>query len=298
MEHIHEHFERRYTGEVAVVQNERIAEYTWKIRLMAPDFTTRIVPGQFVMLRLPNSLSPLLGRPFAVYAASPNSGLVDVIYLVVGNMTERLTKVTAGSILTMTGPLGKGWEVLDDRNDNAPYASYFQEGVSMTDYLILIAGGIGQTALFMLAQQFLNRIPVRPRSQVSLLYGAKNKERICCQDDFANVGVSVHIATEDGSMGTKGFVTDLLPDIFEKSGVPAEKTKVACCGPKPMLRAAAKECEKLHLRCWVSLESPMACGMGICFGCVVNYLDDSGQWDYRRTCVDGPVFDASRLKWD
>lgn len=293
-----EHFQRRKTGEVVVVRNEQCATNTWKIRLEAGEFAPLIVPGQFIMLRLPNRKDPLLGRPFAVYAASTKSGLIDVIYLVVGRMTERLTEVRAGDPLLMTGPLGKGWEAMDDRNDRDPSDMYFEENVPPTDHLILVAGGIGQTALFMLAQNFLHKPPVRPMRRVSFLYGVRSEDRLCCLDDFDKIGVSTHIATEDGSKGEKGLITDLLPRIFEESGIPADRTKIASCGPYPMLRATALKAKDLGLRCWVSLESSMACGMGICFGCVVNYLDDNGNWDYRRTCIDGPVFDASRLKWN
>ncbi|MDO5581146.1 MAG: dihydroorotate dehydrogenase electron transfer subunit [Planctomycetia bacterium] len=293
-----EHFHRRKTGEVVVVRNEKIAADTWKIRLEAAEFAPLIVPGQFVMLRLPNRKDPLLGRPFAVYAVSVKAGLIDLIYLVVGRMTERLTEVRPGDSLLLTGPLGKGWEAMDDRNDRDPSDLYFEENVPSTDHLILIAGGIGQTALFMLAQDFLHKPPIQPMRKVSFLYGVRSGDRLCCTDDFEKIGASVHIATEDGSKGEKGYITDLLPRVFEESGIPADRTKVACCGPSPMLRAAALKAKDLDLRCWVSLESSMVCGLGICFGCVVDYLDDEGNWDYRRTCIDGPVFDASRLKWD
>ena len=297
-ENLQEHVRRRMTGEVLVVSNEQIAENTWKIRLKAHRFISLIAPGQFVMLRLPNRQDPLLGRPFAVYSVSPQSGFADVIYLTVGRMTNRLCEVRANDILEMTGPLGRGWEAIDEQETFDPQTVAYNESALMTEHLIMIAGGIGQTALYMLAGEFLKNGPIRPKRSVSLLYGARTESRLCCINDFDELGVNIHLATEDGSRGYKGFATDMLAEVFEMSQIPAERTKIVCCGPQPMLRAAARKAKELDLRCWVSLESRMACGLGICFGCVVDYLDDNGNWDYRRTCIDGPVFDAARLKWD
>ena len=250
------------------------------------------------MLRLPNRQDPLLGRPFAVYSVSPRGGIVEVIYLVVGRMTRRLCEVRPNDLLEMTGPLGRGWEAIDDQSVIDPETIAYNEAASLTEHLIMIAGGIGQTALYMLADEFIKSGPVRPKRSVSLLYGARTEGRLCCIDDFDQIGAALHLATEDGSRGYKGFATDLLQEVFEESQIPAERTKVVCCGPMPMLRTAALKSRELGLRCWVSLESRMACGLGICYGCVVEYLDDNGQWDYRRTCIDGPVFDAARLKWN
>ena len=132
------------------------------------------------------------------------------------------------------------------------------------DRLIMVAGGVGQTPFLLLARQFAQ-------------YRAQGKS-----------------ATEDGSAGYKGFVTDLIP----RAAAGAESAVVAACGPKPMLRAVFHQASGLSLPCWTPLESPMSCGLGICFGCVVEYRTDEGKWDYRRTCQDGPIFDAYRLKWD
>jgi dihydroorotate dehydrogenase electron transfer subunit len=106
----------------------------------------------------------------------------------------------------------------------------------------------------------------------------------------------VHLATLDGSAGHRGTVVDLLDRLFTE-GLGAAPAHVACCGPEPMMAAVGRWAEARGLECDVSLEAPMACGVGICFTCVARVRDGAG-WDYRRTCVEGPVFDARRIVWD
>jgi dihydroorotate dehydrogenase electron transfer subunit len=114
-------------------------------------------------------------------------------------------------------------------------------------------------------------------------------------DDFRQLGIEPIIATDDGSEGHHGRITDLIEKVYQSD----ESTQLLCCGPLPMLRSAFLTARTLKLPCFVSLETPMSCGLGICFGCVVPYWnDENSDWDYRRTCIDGPVFDAYKLRWD
>jgi dihydroorotate dehydrogenase electron transfer subunit len=152
---------------------------------------------------------------------------------------------------------------------------------------IIVAGGIGQTPFLTYCQDRQER--------VSLLYGARTASRIACMDDFRQLGIEPIIATDDGSEGHHGLVTDLIEKVYESG----ESTQLLCCGPLPMLNTAFATARRLGVPCFVSLETPMSCGLGICFGCVVPYWnDESSDWDYRRTCIDGPVFDAYKLRWD
>ncbi len=275
-------------GETTVRLNERVAENTFRLRFDAPELLPHLRPGQFLMLRLANTDDPLLGRPLAVYRSDANTGTVEVVYLVVGKMTERLSRLPAGTPLRVWGPLGNGFDLPE------------------ADHLVMVAGGIGQTPFYMLAEESLGLREFAARcdedknrrvKKASLLFGAKSQNRISCLDEFRELGVEVEIATEDGSAGTRGFVTDLIVPAIARAGLP--RVVIACCGPHPMLRAAFQTAQTLgNLPCFVSLESPMACGLGICFSCVVPYRDEHGLPDYVRTCVDGPVFDAYRLIWD
>jgi dihydroorotate dehydrogenase electron transfer subunit len=188
----------------------------------------------------------------------------------------------------------------------------------------MVAGGIGQTPFLMVAEKYCHT-----NSRCTLLYGTRNIDRVVCVEDFKKLGVDVHLATDDGSAGYHGLVTDLISKVYQ----PEESTQILCCGPRPMLHSAFQIARQLNLPCEVSLETSMSCGLGICFGCVVqcrcekdkenvskfdNKFDnkisnktevetknnnetdnktDKENIDYQRTCIDGPVFDAYRLCW-
>jgi dihydroorotate dehydrogenase electron transfer subunit len=115
-------------------------------------------------------------------------------------------------------------------------------------------------------------------------------------DDFRRAGVDVLVSTDDGTAGERGFVTTLLQRLLEQTD--GQHRRIVCCGPEPMMRAVAGIALRRGVPALVSLECPMACGIGICFTCVAQVFDEAGQADYRRTCVEGPVFDAQRIKWD
>ncbi len=129
---------------------------------------------------------------------------------------------------------------------------------------------------------------------MSLCYGARSADLLAGVDDFRAAGVDARLATDDGSRGRHGYVTELLREIIAES----PDCQVVACGPEPMLAAVARIAEKHATPCQVSLETPMACGVGICFSCVTRVKDPCpAGWDYRRTCVEGPVFDAARIVW-
>jgi len=274
-------------GSVNVVENTAVARDTFRVRLACPEIARRITPGQFVMLRLANCNDPLLGRPLAVYnVAADGAGkphFLDVVYLVVGKMTRLLPEFSAGSRLEIWGPLGNGFPI------------------TPTEHLVMVAGGIGQTPFLALAREYLGRQvfgdpprQVARARKVTLCYGAKSREHLACVDDFRQSGVAVQISTDDGSLGHRGLVTELIPAVVERSAWPC---RIVCCGPEPMMEATAAVAERLGLPCQVSLESPMACGLGICFSCVKKIRDAAGNWDYRRTCVEGPVFEAGDVEF-
>ena len=239
----------------------------WRLAIRTAETLPSVRAGQFAMLRLPNRTDPLLGRPFALYRAESHS--IEVVYLAVGKMTRRLTEVKPNETLELWMPLGNGFPKTNAR------------------HTIIVAGGIGQTPFLTFCQDRQER--------VSLLYGARTASRITCMDDFRQLGIEPMIATDDGSEGFHGFVTDLINKVYTSG----ESTQLFCCGPLPMLRSSFLTAQKLGLPCFVSLETPMSCGLGICFGCVVPYRDnEQSGWDYRRTCVEGPVFDAYKLRWE
>ncbi|MDR0609260.1 MAG: dihydroorotate dehydrogenase electron transfer subunit [Planctomycetaceae bacterium] len=273
-------------GSGIIENNVQLTEQTFRLTLTIEGTLPTINAGQFVMLRLPNRTDPLLGRPFAIYRVSENGWetVLEVIYLTVGKMTERLAECRSGDPLDFWTPLGNGFSP------------------TKAKHLIMVAGGIGQTPFLMFAEKYCHT-----DSRCTLLYGTRNIDRAVGVEDFRNLGVDVHLATDDGSAGYHGSVTDLISKVYQ----PEESTQILCCGPRPMLHSAFRIARQLHLPCEVSLETSMSCGLGICFGCVVqcrcgkddenvsktDNKTDHENIDYRRTCLDGPVFDAYRLCW-
>ncbi len=275
----------------AIAENVQLARDTYRLRFDAEEIARRIVPGQFLMIRLAGANDPLLGRPLALYdvvcddAGSPQQ--IDIVYLVVGKMTGRLAKLPPGTLLEVWGPLGNGFPP------------------TKTEHLVMVAGGIGQTPFPALAREFLGLHqygdPPRdvPRARkVTLCYGARSADYLAGVDDFERLGVDVHISTDDGSAGHHGRVTELIAPVVEESVVQDDPSacRIVCCGPEPMLRATTETARALGVPCQVSLETPMACGIGICFSCVAKIRGPSGDWDYRRTCVEGPVFAAEDVE--
>lgn len=278
---------------VEIVENVRLARDTYRVRFHCPEIAQQIVPGQFVMLRLAGFDDPLIGRPLALYdtvARGAGQGgavqheAIDVVYLVKGKFTTRLARLQPGQQLEVWGPLGNGFPAL------------------ATNHLILVAGGIGQTPMLALAREYLGGRrygqAIRPAraDRVSLCYGARSAEYLAGIEDFQAAGVDLQIATDDGSRGRPGLVTALLAELLN-SRAAADGRVVMCCGPEPMMAAVAELCERAQVPCYASLETPMACGIGICFTCVARVRQPEGGWDYRRTCVEGPVFAADRLVW-
>jgi dihydroorotate dehydrogenase electron transfer subunit len=297
---------------VEIVENVRLARDTYRVRFYAPEIARRILPGQFLMLRVAGLNDPLIGRPLALYDTLPgDSGqpeLVDVVYLVKGKLTSQLWQMQPGQRLDVWGPLGNGFgegsgfrvQGSEGRGQRTEVRGQKQARVP-TEHLIMVAGGIGFTPFLALAQEALHRKrygdPPRdaPRAlHITYCYGARTAEYFAGLDDFAQLGVDVRLATDDGSRGHHGFVTDLLKQaLAEHHGRP----HVVCCGPEPMMAAAAKIAHAARVPCEVSLETPMACGIGICFTCVAKVRDAEGGWDWKRTCVEGAVFDAERIEW-
>jgi dihydroorotate dehydrogenase electron transfer subunit len=271
-----------FHGLVLVTANHLLARQTYLIRLRAPELARAIRPGQFVMLRLPAGTDPLLGRPFALYdTVLDEDGQpigVDIVYLVTGKLTTRLAAVRTGDAVEVWGPLGNGFPDLH-----------------ALEHVGLVAGGIGQTPFLahirdLLGERGYGGKPVRRMTQrVSLYYGVRTAELAAGVEDFRRAGAVVHLASDNGSLGFRGFVTQLL----EQHEPPQH---LVGCGPEPMLKALAAFAARRQIPCHLSLETPMACGVGICFSCVTRVRTPEG-WDYRRVCVEGPIFDAAGLAW-
>ena len=272
-----------------IVLQERIAEETFRLRADAPSIAAQVIPGQFVMIRLAGTDAPLIGRALAVYDIIDDAGQprwLDLVYVRKGTMTTALASSPEGTSVTLWGPLGNGFSSRKCKR------------------LIMAVGGIGQTPMLLLGREAAGRQsfgqPARENGwadQVEIIYGARRESLLAGVDDFSQAGFDVTLCTDDGSAGQK----ELVPNILKQQLCAAdslESVRVATCGPEIMMEKVAEICEAFGIDCQVSMETPMACGIGICFSCVAKVRQDGPEeWDYKRTCVEGPIFDSKKIVW-
>ena len=252
-----------------ILRNQNIKAAYWHCLLKAPGIAKTAQPGQFINIKVCDGLDPLLRRPLSIHRV--NGSTIEVLYEVVGKGTAILSQRKPGEILDIIGPLGNGFSYQTEkkRRLNA----------------ILVGGGMGVAPLFFLAQQLKANRPL-------VLIGARTKELISCEKEFKSLGCRVFLATDNGSAGFKGKVTDLLKNVLLKAP-DAKLTVIYACGPQPMLKAISSFIKVRGLSAQLSLEEHMSCGIGACLGCVVKTR--SG---FKRVCKEGPVFNAQDLVWD
>jgi len=253
-----------------IIRHERLNPEHYLLTIEAPAIARSARPGQFVMLQTRDGFDPLLRRPMSVARVLPGRRRIDILYKVVGCGTRYLSAQPPGARLRTLGPLGNGFR--PPGRGRRP---------------VMVAGGVG-IAIFPFLAEDLGRRRLRPR----LLFGARRKSDLVGLDFFRSRRIPMAFATEDGSAGTRGFVTRLLEPLT-RSG--AEPVELYVCGPTPMLRAVGALAVRAGIPCQLALESPMPCGIGVCLGCVVACTPDDQGPVYRRVCTEGPVFDAGAV---
>ncbi len=276
--------------DAVIDEHQVIGEDTYRLRVAAPQIAVTAVPGQFVMIRLASRNSPLIGRALAIYDIvndeQGNPKWIDVVYVRKGAFTQAVSASPRGTNVTLWGPLGNGFS-------NRP-----------CDRLIMTAGGIGQTPMLLLGREAMGTQDFGDAnrasgwaSSVELIYGARRESLLAGVSDFQEAGFDLTLCTDDGSVGEKRLVPDVLAE--KLSGLASgESVRVVTCGPEIMMEKVAEVCQAAGVDCQVSMETPMACGIGICFSCVAQVRQDGPEeWDYKRTCVEGPIFDADQICW-
>lgn len=254
-----------------ILANFKLQADYFQVDLQAPRIASNVHPGQFVHVQFPRFEHRVLRRPFSVYNAVDESGILSIIYKVIGEGTRHLSRLSAGDTANLLGPLGRGFTL--PRHGQTP---------------IIVAGGYGCAATYLLAR----RSPV----PCVVLIGGRSSEDLLLTGEFADLGCEVKLATEDGSRGHQGLVTELLAEALDEA--PASPA-VYACGPNPMLKAVSDQVLERDLDAEISLDHAMCCGVGACFACVMKMKADTPEgWEYVRTCLEGPVFKASRAYWD
>jgi dihydroorotate dehydrogenase electron transfer subunit len=251
-------------GNYLVAGVREAGENIFVIRFLAPGLAATIKAGQFVNIRVAEEYDPLLRRPFSAYRT--DDGHVEVIFNVVGKGTALLRRKAAGDFIDVLGPLGVPYSLSDPS---------FTTG-------LLVGGGLGVAPL-PIATAGLKAAGKR----VMTFLGGRSAGQVV--PDFLE---NPRLATDDGSVGFKGTVVDLLGSVLSKEQVPAPR--IFACGPTPMLRAVAELARARRIPCEVSLEGPMGCGIGICQGCPVELAGP--EKTYALMCKDGPVFDIEKIR--
>jgi dihydroorotate dehydrogenase electron transfer subunit len=246
------------------------------LTLVAPDIAEAAKPGQFIEIGVPEGRNILLRRPFSIHQASRRggwAGTLEIVFDVVGPGTAWLAEAKPHDMLDVIGPLGRSF-------------SYPKTQRSC----LLVGGGYGAAPLYFLAEELRAR-----GKDIHIVIGARNHDRVFKPIEAKRLASTVVITTEDGSMGEQGRVTDVLEPMIARTGAEV----VYACGPNAMLRAIAEHCLERAIPCQVAVEEMMACGLGVCWTCAVPFLamDGRGWWNV-RACVEGPVFNGSRVWWE
>ncbi len=262
-----------------ITENSRVGPGFYKICIKSAYLSRNSRPGQFIEVLCSDGSEVFLRRPLGVHKITRVG--IEMLYEVAGKGTELLSHKKKGGTLDVIGPLGNGFSI-----DHRPK-------IADQRPIVLVAGGIGVAPLVALAEKIVHG------KEIIVLIGACKKAHILCDNDFRKIGAKVMVATEDGSMGRKGLITEALDDLLWSAD--CGPSTIYACGPTGMLRAVSSIASKYDIPCQVSLEEKMACGVGVCLGCPVKiktqYPKPNTQYEYKVVCKDGPVFDSKEILW-
>jgi dihydroorotate dehydrogenase electron transfer subunit len=253
-----------------VVMNAEIAADHYRLVLKAPEIAADAKPGQFCMVQVQEGYYPFLRRPMCFERLYPDS--FSIVYRVAGEGTRVMSRFQPGQAVNVQGPLGNAFPL------PSGYQRYF-----------LVGGGVGIAPFPALAEALVRELRVVPE----VIVAARSARFLTCVEQFKEMGCRIHTATDDGSMGFHGFAADLLAT-FDLT----PEDVVYCCGPTPMMQAVHRVCARSRTLCYASLEAEMACGDGVCLGCVVEAKVEVEFERMLRVCCDGPTFDTRLLQWD
>lgn len=274
-----------------IISNKCLNKDNWHMVVEGTPIACKARPGQFINIKLANSKYPLFRRPFTIFRCvklDKNTQGIEVVYRLVGAGTTAMADLRPGDYLDVIGPLGHGFEWQSDKKN-----------------IVLIGGGIGSAALFMLGEEISRRAD-DDRLNLTILLGAKTREDLLLESEFKTLTGKVSIATDDGTYGFHGVVTNMLENNIKSGGMALDCT-VYACGPEPMLKALAPLCAMYGMEAQVSIERHMMCGIGVCLACVCrvdknNVLKrrDVGssffqftpgdEYGHALVCKEGPVF--------
>ena len=248
-----------------VIEQKMIADGICSMWLDAKEVAVQAKPGQFISV-YSNDKSRVLPRPISICEIDREKGTLRIVYRVVGKGTEEFSKAEAGDSFEILGPLGNGFPIEEAKGKK----------------VLMIGGGIGVPPMLQTAKEI--------EGEAIIVSGYRNQD-LFLKEELESAG-TLFIATEDGSVGTKGNVVDAIRENQ------IEADMMFACGPKPMLRALKNYALEKGIPCWISMEERMACGVGACLGCVCQSteVDDHSHVHNKRVCKDGPVFLSTEVE--
>lgn len=246
--------------QLIIVKNKEIASGIWQMDMTGEFPYSQVQAGQFINIRVGEGLEHVLRRPISIAEVDLEQSLLTIVFRVVGEGTEWLAQQSAGTVLDILGPLGNGFKPVTSKGS------------------LIVGGGIGIPPLYELAKRLAAKGEV-----LDIFLGFRRADEVFWEERFAKYG-NVQIYTEDGGLGTKGFVTLGMASGLQEN--PHSWDNVYACGPRGMLKAVQDLIADLPIGGGVSLEERMACGVGACYGCTC----DNTAEESKRICVDGPVF--------
>ena len=252
----------KYIEEAKVIGQWVLNANTRQIDLIAPRIAAEAVPGQFVNVQVSNRTAPLLRRPLGVAGVDKKQGVVRLIYRIIGEATRILADVCSGDVISVVGPLGHGF----DRSAKHP---------------LLVGGGTGLAPLLYLAESMVDE-GIKP----DVLMGGRTSDDLFWKDIYVDLVERMGLTTDDGSLGTPGTVMAELPLMLRRLHYDC----VYVCGPVPMMKAVSAAVLEKGIKCQVSLEKYMGCGLGACLSCSCQ-----GVGRRLKVCQDGPVFWAEEV---
>ena len=267
-----------YNIKVKILSKEEVAPNIFLIKLLAPPIAQEALAGQFIYIKCSKDNYPLLRRPLSIHRIDKEKGEIFILFQIMGEGTKLLADRTIGDDLDIIGPIGNGFNIYPESRK-----------------IIIVGGGIGIAPLLALCEE-----SIRQGKEVRVLIGALKKELVIGEESFKILGAKVDVATDDGSYQYKGLVTDLLERIIKEGWL---TDQIFACGLKPMLKKISEIALQANINYQVSMEERMACGIGACLGCICKIKTKDKReykvkFEYKRVCVDGPVFTGSEVVWN
>lgn len=249
-----------------LVSKEKITDNIFKFSVLSEEMAKQAMPGQFLEIKVSETLDPFLRRPISIYNVDKEKGILEFIFMVKGRGTELLAKKEKGELIDIVGPLGgRGFEIKEYKN------------------VAIIGGGIGIFPLHEFAKI------AKQTANVNMYIGFRNKDFVILEKEFTKVSNEFTLTTDDGSYGKNGFAINYLKEDCKAKNIDA----IYACGPLPMLKAVQQFAIESNIPCQLSLEEKMGCGIGTCMGCAVKI---SGEDKYARVCKEGPIFEATQVE--